>query len=238
MTTDFAQLYLQLGIRNDCTLQEFKQACRRRIRQQHPDRTEDRISPEATQAALAELLGLYAKALRFHRRHGRLPGGVAPAAPPSATSLALHATAPSYIPPTTGSPPPAIGTSPTPRFAALRNPVLILAATIATFAAFNAWNESGDTVEGAEQLQRPCAVTRSFASTGTCRRHANREEPAPRTDRGRVDAATCGAAGHPLPRTNQIGSMASRGSLHDERCRLVQLSLRLSRPDDFTLVLA
>ena len=39
MTADFARLYDQLGLHADCSLEEFKQACRRRIRAQHPDRT-------------------------------------------------------------------------------------------------------------------------------------------------------------------------------------------------------
>jgi hypothetical protein len=88
MTADFAQLYSQLGIRTDCSLEEFKQACRRRIREQHPDVSGPDSASIATQIPLAELLPLYAKALRFHRKHGRLPG--AAPAPPLARAVPLR----------------------------------------------------------------------------------------------------------------------------------------------------
>jgi hypothetical protein len=74
MTADFAKLYDQLGIQADCSLDEFKQACRRRIRAQHPDLAREGAAPDASQIPLVELLPLYVSALRFHRRHGRLPG--------------------------------------------------------------------------------------------------------------------------------------------------------------------
>lgn len=100
MTADFAKLYSQLGIRTDCSLEEFKQACRRRIRAQHPDRSGADDNSVATQIPLAELLPLYARALRFHRKHGRLPGA-APvptrAASPKQGELSLVA-APTAMP--------------------------------------------------------------------------------------------------------------------------------------------
>jgi hypothetical protein len=74
MTADFAKLYDQLGIQADCSLEEFKQACRRRIRAQHPDLARAGAASDASQIPLVELLPLYVSALRFHRRHGRLPG--------------------------------------------------------------------------------------------------------------------------------------------------------------------
>jgi hypothetical protein len=88
MTADFAQLYSQLGIGTDCSLEEFKQACRRRIREQHPDVSRPDVASVATQIPLAELLPLYAKALRFHRKHGRLPG--APPVPAPARAMPLR----------------------------------------------------------------------------------------------------------------------------------------------------
>ncbi|MET0808825.1 MAG: hypothetical protein ABWX93_08735 [Pseudoxanthomonas sp.] len=146
MTSDFAQLYLQLGIRNDCSLEEFKQACRRRIRQQHPDRNEDSGSREATQAALAELLGLYAKALRFHRRHGRLPGSIAGPALPLASGNGLRPAAPAQqralIAREPPAPSPVAPTPVAPRSLQMRHPALMLAAAIAAFTAFIAWKES------------------------------------------------------------------------------------------------
>ncbi|MEP6634168.1 MAG: hypothetical protein ABJA62_08150 [Luteimonas sp.] len=73
-TPDFAQLYAQLGLRADCSLDEFKQTCRRRIAELHPDRDRNDPALAATGLALDDLLALYVKAVRFHRRHGRLPG--------------------------------------------------------------------------------------------------------------------------------------------------------------------
>ncbi len=133
MTTDFAQLYLQLGIRNDCSLEEFKQACRRRIRQQHPDRLEVGNHWNTTQLPLTELLALYAKALRFHRRHGRLPGAAA-ANPAVNTSLRPSTLAHTRAHTT------AITSTPTPRRISLRIPVLILATTLIGFAVASAWD--------------------------------------------------------------------------------------------------
>ena len=133
MTTDFAQLYLQLGIRNDCSLEEFKQACRRRIRQQHPDRPDGEVRWNAAQLPLTELLALYAKALRFHRRHGRLPGA---AATTPAFNTGLRPLAPAYAKPHQAK------TSPTEASQrnSIRIPVLILATTIIGFAVVNVWN--------------------------------------------------------------------------------------------------
>lgn len=76
MTADFAQLYAQLGLRADCSLEAFKHACRRRIAELHPDRLATDAVADGTQIPLDELLALYAKAMRFHHRHGRLPGAV------------------------------------------------------------------------------------------------------------------------------------------------------------------
>ena len=69
--TDFLKLYRQLGVHPGCSLQTFKQAYRRRVRELHPDRIPTvRDSSER----LKELNLDYAAALAFHRRHDRLPG--------------------------------------------------------------------------------------------------------------------------------------------------------------------
>lgn len=197
MTTDFAQLYLQLGISNDCTLEEFKQACRRRIRQQHPDRIEATGNPEATQVALAELLALYAKALRFHRRHGRLPGAIAPSSNVTAMINTGLRPTPSQRP--LLSTPHAAGNAVIPtatRQRSWRSPILVLAATIAGFAAINAWNES----ESAEEATP--AVEASLPST---------VEPTPvpaDTTTPGTDAGNVQEDGQPLvapPRLIEIG---------------------------------
>lgn len=76
MGADFQQLYGQLGIRAECSLDEFKHACRRRIGDLHPDRCEDAPGEDGQQLHLDELLALYASAIQFHNRHGRLPGAM------------------------------------------------------------------------------------------------------------------------------------------------------------------
>lgn len=196
MTTDFAQLYLLLGIRNDCTLEEFKQACRRRIRQQHPDRLAGTDSPDATQAALPELLALYAKALRFHRRHGRLPGALAPSTVASTTGVGLRpiiSQPPLISRPSASSP----VTPAAPRQMSWRTPILILAATVVGFAALNAWNESES--ESTEEAV-PATETAQPAITETT--------PLPADATPAADAEALHEDGQPLtapPRLIEIG---------------------------------
>jgi hypothetical protein len=69
--TDFVRLYQQLGLDSGCTLEAFRQAYRKRVGALHPDRTGARA--QATDQ-LQQLNALYAAAMEFHRRHGRLPG--------------------------------------------------------------------------------------------------------------------------------------------------------------------
>jgi hypothetical protein len=71
---DFARLYARLGLPPDCTLEQFKHACRRRIAQLHPDKSPG-AAPSMPDLPVSELISLYVSAVRFHRRHGRLPGG-------------------------------------------------------------------------------------------------------------------------------------------------------------------
>lgn len=76
MKPDFSLLYSELNLPPDCSLEDFKCAYRRRIAELHPDRTGgDPSSPEA-QAALPALFSTYVAVTRFHRRYGRMPGGL------------------------------------------------------------------------------------------------------------------------------------------------------------------
>ena len=141
MTVDFAQLYSQLGIRTDCSVEEFKQACRRRIREQHPDRagmhaasTAD-VADVAAQIPLAELLPLYAKALRFHRKHGRLPGAPPVHAHASSPRERLFLTA---VAAATAAP--SDSTANSPRFT-MRGPVLLMLAIAVVLVGISAWND-------------------------------------------------------------------------------------------------
>ncbi len=92
---DFATLYDELKLTADCPLDSLKHAYRRRVRELHPD------LPGATGSVeqLQRLNRLYAAALDFERRHGRLPGalpaGVAPARSVHALSASDFAVAPS-----------------------------------------------------------------------------------------------------------------------------------------------
>ncbi|MHB8913077.1 MAG: DnaJ domain-containing protein [Lysobacter sp.] len=87
MKRDFAQLYSQLGLRPDCTLDEFKRAYRRRIAALHPDKGQEVDTPE-NHALLPDLIKLYTTATRFHQRHGRLPGARPSLAPPRPSAAA------------------------------------------------------------------------------------------------------------------------------------------------------
>jgi hypothetical protein len=74
MESDFVQLYSWLGLRPDCTLDEFKRAYRRRVAELHPDRHPGAGNGFHAPMRLSELTSLYGTATRFHREHGRLPG--------------------------------------------------------------------------------------------------------------------------------------------------------------------
>ena len=76
MSQDFASLYLQLGLRPGCSLEELKRAYRVRVAELHPDRHADQSDSSEAHAALTQLTALYSGAIRFHRIHGRLPGAV------------------------------------------------------------------------------------------------------------------------------------------------------------------
>jgi hypothetical protein len=72
--TDFVRLYQQLGLDSGCTLEAFRQAYRKRVGALHPDRGG---APAQATGDLQQLNALYAAAMEFHRRHGRLPGSQA-----------------------------------------------------------------------------------------------------------------------------------------------------------------
>ncbi|MEZ5461193.1 J domain-containing protein [Dokdonella sp.] len=69
--TDFIALYQELEVSAGCTLEEFKHAYRKRVGALHPDREG---SHARAPQDLQRLNALYASAMEFHRRHGRLPG--------------------------------------------------------------------------------------------------------------------------------------------------------------------
>ena len=84
--TDFLQLYQQLGLRPDSSIEELKLAYRRRVADLHPDRPRNAngANPEVAGERLRQLTALYGSATAFHRRHGRLPGaGIAARPMPS-----------------------------------------------------------------------------------------------------------------------------------------------------------
>lgn len=68
--TDFVEMFHELGLSANCSLDEFKRAYRRCVAQLHPDRLADGADP----SRLQRLTVTYDAALDFHRRHGRLPG--------------------------------------------------------------------------------------------------------------------------------------------------------------------
>jgi hypothetical protein len=73
ITTDFLLLYAELKVNPDCSLDHFKRAYRRRVAELHPDRALGKANP-AAMARLQNLTRLHDEAMRFHDRHGRLPG--------------------------------------------------------------------------------------------------------------------------------------------------------------------
>lgn len=75
MERDFSLLYAELDLPQDCSLEEFNRAYRRRVAELHPDRQAgDPTSPES-QIELAALISARVAVNRFHSRHGRMPGG-------------------------------------------------------------------------------------------------------------------------------------------------------------------
>jgi hypothetical protein len=73
---EFLAFYELLGVRPDCNPETLKNAYRHRVAALHPDRRRDGSDPRAMDL-LQELNVTYAAAMRFYRRHGRLPGTIA-----------------------------------------------------------------------------------------------------------------------------------------------------------------
>lgn len=73
MKADLTQLYSELGLRPNCSLEELQLAYRRRISELYPSRPGAKLQSQKS-AYLCDLIGLYTTATRFHRRYGRLPG--------------------------------------------------------------------------------------------------------------------------------------------------------------------
>ena len=145
MSDDFSRLYAHLGLREDCSLDEFKRACRRRIHDQHPDRlhVDRRHHPGEPQIPLVELLPLYAKALHFHRRHGRLPGAPVPAhgAAPLHAQPSPPATHEAVTPFASRLPSPRPDPPAEPPARSLRGPLLASFGVVAALALVGSWNE-------------------------------------------------------------------------------------------------
>ena len=76
MKPDLDSIYSELDLQPNCSLEEFQRAYRRRIAELHPDRPGP--SSHESQAALRDLIWVYAMVTRFHRRYGRMPGGYPP----------------------------------------------------------------------------------------------------------------------------------------------------------------
>lgn len=84
MIPDFSQMYAELGLQPDCSLEQFQHAYRQRLSELHPDRAANRAARPAA-LPLNELIALHASAIAFLREHGRLPGSALPVAPPPTT---------------------------------------------------------------------------------------------------------------------------------------------------------
>lgn len=81
MKADLSQLYSELDLPPECSLEDFRRAYLRRITELHPDRTGRAPATPEAQAALQQLVSTYTEVTSFHRRYGRMPG----AAPRSGT---------------------------------------------------------------------------------------------------------------------------------------------------------
>jgi hypothetical protein len=131
----FVDMYRLLNLEPGCDLAQFKQAYRRRVAVLHPDRpgVSDDVSSRTEQ--LTQLTRLYAAALVFERRHGRLPG-----APMS--SARAHAQAPGE--PVIVRKTPATGTRATSRWQPLALLAVIVTLVLAWHADWFAYDVDAD----------------------------------------------------------------------------------------------
>lgn len=74
MNPDYSHLYRTLGLQPGCSLDAFRQAYRRHVGSQHPDKASIRHPRDEASLPLSEVIALHDQAMRFHRRYGRLPG--------------------------------------------------------------------------------------------------------------------------------------------------------------------
>lgn len=82
--TDFLMLYKELRLRPGCAPEEFRHAYRRRVAELHPDRVPLNLDADAA-TRLQNLTAMYAAAMEFQKRHGRLPGEAATYRPEAAS---------------------------------------------------------------------------------------------------------------------------------------------------------
>lgn len=95
MEPDFSQMYADLGLQPDCSLEQFKRAYRQRVSELHPDRAPNLATP-ANGLPLGDLIALQSAALAFHREHGRLPGSTLRHHPADSAVAQTTAHRPSY----------------------------------------------------------------------------------------------------------------------------------------------
>lgn len=102
---DFLELYRQLRVSPDCSVDEFKRAYRRCVSTLHPDRTlpgHEGYKNSRSGQRLQQLNVQYDAAMEFLRLHGRLPGAPPPAFVASQRVNPPRPTpAPSFSPPRT-----------------------------------------------------------------------------------------------------------------------------------------
>ncbi|HKT29294.1 J domain-containing protein [Dyella sp.] len=132
---DFLELYRQLRVSPDCSVDEFKRAYRRCVSTLHPDRTlpgHEGYKNSRSAQRLQQLNVQYDAAMEFLRLHGRLPG-----APPPGVAASQRTN-----PPPRPTPVPA-STSTPPRMPRRHVKWLILVALLATGVLF--WGASAVT---------------------------------------------------------------------------------------------
>lgn len=96
MKPDLSQVYTELDLPPNCTLEEFRSAYLRRIAELHPDRTGRAPATAEARATLQQLVSTYTAVTGFHRRYGRMPGAAPPGGMRTTTFNALPGQPGSY----------------------------------------------------------------------------------------------------------------------------------------------